>query len=193
MKPTRREFLGATAAAALPAMGSPKSQPRRGKRPNVVILLVDDLGPGDLACYGNTQVNTPNIDRMHSESVRFTNFYVQPLCSPTRASLMTGRYCFRGGVVDTWVGVAMMRPDEVTLAQALSEGGGYRTGIFGKWHLGDHYPLRPNDRGFQETLTFESGVIGQTGGPLDNPRSNPILLHNGETRTVSGLLYRYLL
>lgn len=180
-EPTRREFLGTlgSAAAALPVMDL-AAQGSKRKRPNVILILTDDQAYGDFQCYGNTKLHTPSFDRLYHEGVRFSNFYVQPLCSPTRATIMTGRYCWRGGVMDTWVGVAMMRPNEVTVARLLSEHGGYRTGMFGKWHLGDHYPLRPNDRGFQETLTFESGVIGQTGGPLDNHRINPILLHNGK-------------
>jgi arylsulfatase A-like enzyme len=184
---TRRDFLGSLgSAAALLALDRAAAESKSRERPNVILILSDDQAYGDFGCYGNSQVQTPTLDRLHGESVRFSNFYVHPVCSPTRACLMTGRYCIRGNVLDTWVGVAMMRPNEVTLAQALSQYGSYRTGMFGKWHLGDHYPLRPNDRGFQETLTFESGVIGQTGGPVDNRRINPILLHNGKHEQYEG-------
>ncbi len=184
---TRRDFLGALGTAtALPALDGISADDKPRERPNVILILSDDQAYGDFGCYGNTQVETPVLDRLHGESIRFSNFYVQPVCSPTRACLMTGRYCIRGDVLDTWVGVAMLRANEVTLAQALSQYGGYRTGMFGKWHLGDHYPLRPNDRGFHETLTFESGVVGQTGGPVDNHRINPILLHNGKHEQYQG-------
>ena len=184
---TRRDFLGVLgSAAAWPALDLAAAEGKSRERPNVILILSDDQAYGDFGCYGNPHVKTPTLDRLYGESVRFSNFYVQPVCSPTRACLMTGRYCIRADVLDTWVGVAMMRPDEVTLAQALSQYAGYRTGLFGKWHLGDHYPLRPNDRGFQETLTFESGVMGQTGGPLDNHRIDPILLHNGKHEQYQG-------
>ena len=83
-------------------------------------------------------------------------FYVCPVCAPTRASLMTGRYNYRTGAIDTFLGRAMMHPDEVTLAEMLAKAG-YRTGIFGKWHLGDNYPLRAMDQGFQESLVHNGG------------------------------------
>jgi arylsulfatase A-like enzyme len=184
---TRRHFLGSLgSAAASIALTKAGAEIKKQERPNVILILTDDQAYGDFGCYGNTQVETPTLDKLHGESVRLSNFYVQPVCSPTRACLMTGRYCIRGNVLDTWVGAAMLRPEEVTLAQVLSQYGGYRTGMFGKWHLGDHYPLRPNDRGFQETLTFESGVMGQTGGPFDNHRINPTLLHNGKHEQYEG-------
>ena len=107
------------------------------KRPNVLIIMTDDQGFGDLACNGNPVVRTPHLDQMAKESVRLTNFYVSPVCSPTRASLMTGRYNYRTGVVDTYLGRSLMHTDEVTLAEML-KWAGYRPGIFGKWHLGDN-------------------------------------------------------
>ena len=123
----------------------------RGDRPNVVLIITDDQGYGDLGVHGNPKIHTPNLDRLAGESVQLDRFYVSPVCSPTRSSLLTGRYNYRTGVVDTFLGRAMMHPDEVTLAEMLGAAG-YRTGIFGKWHLGDNYPLRPIDQGFQEAL-----------------------------------------
>ncbi len=100
-------------------------------RPNIILIMTDDQGYGDVAFHGNPKIRTPNMDRLAREGVRFENFHVNPVCSPTRASLLTGRYYYRTGVVDTYIGRSMMHPDEVTIAEMLS-GAGYRTGIFGK-------------------------------------------------------------
>src|SRR4051794_14364681 len=106
-------------------------------RPNVLVILTDDQGHGDLGCHGNPKIKTPHLDRFASQSVNLNCFYVSPVCAPTRSSLMTGRYNYRTGAVDTFLGRALMRPDEVTLAEMMRSGG-YRTAIFGKWHLGDN-------------------------------------------------------
>ena len=132
------------------------------------------------------KIRTPNLDRLARQSVRLKQFYVSPVCSPTRASLLTGRYNYRTGVVDTYRGRSLMHPDEVTLAERL-RAAGYRTGIFGKWHLGDNAPLRPIDQGFQEALVLKGGGIGQ---PSDLPGGShyhdPVLLHNGSPRRFTG-------
>src|SRR5262245_32981817 len=109
--------------------------------PNVIIVLTDDQGYGDLSCHGNPVLKTPSLDRLHKESVRLTNFHVDPTCSPTRSALLTGRYSSRTGVWHTIGGRSLLRRDEVTLADHFAKAG-YRTGIFGKWHLGDNYPFR---------------------------------------------------
>ena len=137
----RRLFLSA-AAAGLAACG-PGTSPER--RPNVILLITDDQGYGDLGCHGNSMIRTPHIDRLHSESVRFTDFHVDPLCAPTRAALMTGRYAYRAGVTAAFAGRSILRRDETTMAE-IFRANGYRTGLFGKWHLGDNYPFRPNER-----------------------------------------------
>ncbi len=173
----RRKFIGALAAtAAGPAISA--SQTRAGRPPNVVLIITDDQGYGDLGCHGNDRLKTPHIDAMATQSVQFTHFYATPVCTPTRAGLMTGRYNFRTGAVDTYRGRAMMHAEEVTIAEALSSAG-YRTGIFGKWHLGDNYPLRAMDQGFQESLVHRGGGIGQPSDPPGNSYFDPILLHNG--------------
>ena len=133
-------------------------------RPNIVVIITDDQGYGDLGVHGNPKIKTPNLDEFARQSVRLKNFYVSPVCAPTRASLLTGRYNYRTGVVDTYLGRAMMHPDEVTLAEMLAAAG-YRTGIFGKWHLGDNAPLRPIDQGFQQALVIKGGGIGQASDP----------------------------
>ncbi len=173
------------AATACPASFFFSSCRNRSRRPNVILILTDDQGYGDLGCHGNDKLRTPSLDRLYRESLRFTNFYTCALCSPTRASLLTGRYNYRTGVVDTWVGQALMRTEEVTIAEFL-KAAGYRTGIFGKWHLGDNFPLRSNDQGFEESLVHNDGLIGSISDPADNHYDDPILQHNGRAEMVKG-------
>jgi len=150
---------GITPADALAQRNDSPDRPV--SRPNVVLVMTDDQGYGDLGCHGNTMIRTPNLDRLYRESVRFTDFHVDPTCSPTRAALMTGRYSTRTGVWHTVMGRSLMYDDEVTIADVFSSAG-YRTGIFGKWHLGDNHPMRPQDRGFDHWVIHGGGGIGQT-------------------------------
>jgi arylsulfatase len=139
----RRSFvraIGASAAAAALAHAA--------ARPNVVILFTDDQGYGDLSCHGNPVLKTPNMDRLHSESVRFTDFHASPMCTPARGQLMSGVDALRNRATSVTAGRAVLRRDLPTMA-GIFAANGYRTGIFGKWHLGDNYPYRPMDRGFQ--------------------------------------------
>ena len=161
--------------------GQPASD---GRPPNVIIVLTDDQGYGDLGAHGNDKIRTPSLDRFAAEGVELTNFYVSPVCAPTRASLLTGRYYYRTGVVHTSRGGAKMHADEVTLAERLRDAG-YRTGIFGKWHLGDNYPMRPMDQGFEESLIHKSGGINQT---PDRPNDyfDPLLWKNGQRFEAKG-------
>ena len=155
--------------------------------PNVIIIITDDQGHGDFGFHGNPVLQTPHLDAMARNSARLENFYVSPVCAPTRASLMTGRYNYRTRVVDTYIGRAMMEPEEVTLAERLSDAG-YNTGIFGKWHLGDSYPMRPIDQGFKESLVHRGGGIGQPSDPTgaEGKYTDPTLLHNGELKEMEG-------
>ena len=160
------------------------------KHPNVVLVLTDDQGYGDLGFNGNPHVKTPVLDRLARESVRFNNFYVCPVSAPTRSSLMTGRYSLRTGVRDTYNGGAMMAASEVTVAEMLKIAG-YTTGIFGKWHLGDNYPMRPCDQGFDESVVHLSGGMGQPGDITtffrgDSSYFDPILWHNGKQQAYKG-------
>lgn len=141
------------------------------KKPNVVIILADDQGWGDLGINGNTNLQTPNIDKMASEGVRFTNFYVCPVCSPTRAELLTGRYHVRGGVYSTSAGGERLDLDETTIADVFKKAG-YATAAYGKWHNGMQYPYHPNARGFDDFYGFCSGHWGEY--------FDPMLEHNGE-------------
>jgi arylsulfatase A-like enzyme len=161
------------------------SETKKPKRPNVILILTDDQGYGDLACHGNPIVKTPNLDKLHKQSCRFTNFHVDPTCSPTRSALMTGRYSSRTGVWHTVMGRSLLRRDEVTMAQILAALG-YRAGLFGKWHLGDNYPYRPQDRGFHEVLTFGGGGIGNTPDAWGNNYFDDTLRHNGQWKKYTG-------
>ncbi len=156
-------------------------------RPNVILVMTDDQGCGDFGIARNEAIETPNLDAMARRSASMTTFYVSPVCSATRACLMTGRYNYRTRCIDTYVGRSMMDPDETTVAEILA-GAGYATGVFGKWHLGDCYPMRPIDQGFQESLVHRGGGLAQPSEPRENRRryTNPILFHNGRQVQTTG-------
>ncbi|MCD6596752.1 MAG: arylsulfatase, partial [Bacteroidales bacterium] len=160
------------------------------KKPNVLLIMTDDQGFGDFGFTGNPDVITPNLDKLAQRSIFFNNFHVSPVCAPTRSSLMTGKYHALTGVYDTYNGGAIMATEEVTLAEILKDHG-YKTGIFGKWHLGDNYPFRPQDQGFLTTLIHPSGGIGQVGDIYnyfkgDSSYFNPVLLKNGIPTNTKG-------
>lgn len=131
-------------------------QAEKPPKPNILLILTDDQGYGDLGIHGNEWVKTPNLDRLARESARFDRFYVSPLCAPTRASLLTGRYHLRTGVVSVSNGLETMNSEEYTLAELLLDQG-YRTGIFGKWHNGQHHPNHPLSQGFEVFTGFSAG------------------------------------
>ena len=160
------------------------------EHPNVILIITDDQGYGDFGFTGNPHVKTPVLDNLASQSIRFNNFYVCPVSAPTRAGLMTGRYSLRTGVRDTYNGGAMMASSEVTIAEILKEAG-YSTGHFGKWHLGDNYPMRPVDQGFDESVMHLGGGMGQPGDittyfRFDSSYFNPVLWHNGKQQRYNG-------
>jgi arylsulfatase A-like enzyme len=150
-----------------------------------VLIMTDDQGWGDFGFHGNQKIKTPRLDQLARQSIELTQFYVSPVCSPTRASLLTGRYNYRTGAIDTYLGRSSMAPDETTLAEMLSAAG-YSTGIFGKWHLGDNYPTRAIDQGFGEALVHRGGGVGQPSDPPGNSYFDPMLLHNGRDEKTSG-------
>ena len=131
------------------------------ERPNVVFVLTDDQGYGDLSCHGNPVVKTPHIDALYDESVRLNDYHVGPTCAPTRAGLLTGHYANSTGVWHTIGGRSLLRADEISMADYFRDSG-YVTGIFGKWHLGDNAPYRPQDRGFDTVVVHGGGGVGQT-------------------------------
>lgn len=159
-------------------------------RPNIIFILTDDQGYGDLSCHGNPVLKTPNLDRLHDESVRFTDFQVSPTCSPTRSALLTGRHEFRNGVTHTIFERERLAPGAVTLAEVLKDAG-YATGIFGKWHLGDEPDRWPSRRGFDEMFIHGAGGIGQSypgscGDAPGNTYFDPAILHNGRFEKTRG-------
>ena len=156
-------------------------------RPNIVLIMTDDQGYGDLGVQGNPLIRTPHIDKLAADSAVLQNFYVSPVCTPTRACLMTGRYNYRTRAIDTFRGRAMMDTNEVTIAEMLRTGG-YATGIFGKWHLGDCYPMRPIDQGFDVSLVHRGGGIGQPSDPpgAEDKYTDPILFRNGQAESLKG-------
>lgn len=156
-----------------------------GRPPNVVLIVSDDQGYPDLGCTGNPILNTPHLDRLYRESVRLSDFHVDPTCSPTRAALMTGRYSMRTGVWHTVMGRHMPRAEERMMPQVFADNG-YATAMFGKWHLGDNFPFRPQDRGFGEVLMHGGGGIGQIPDAWDNDYFDDTYLHNGRPEKFSG-------
>ena len=132
--------------------------------PNIVVILTDDQGWGDLSLNGNNDLSTPNIDSLAKDGASFDRFFVCPVCSPTRAEFLTGRYHVRGGVYSTSAGGERLNLDEITIADTFKSAG-YTTGAFGKWHNGMQYPYHPNGRGFDEFYGFCSGHWGDYFSP----------------------------
>ncbi len=155
------------------------------ERPNVVVVITDDQGYGDLSCHGNPVLRTPHIDALFEQSVRLADYHVSPTCSPTRSALLTGHWTNRTGVWHTIMGRSMLRENEVTIGQVF-EAAGYATGMFGKWHLGDNHPFRPEDRGFREVLRHGGGGVGQTPDYWDNAYFDGSYWHNEVVQPVSG-------
>ncbi|MEI6865688.1 arylsulfatase [Flavicella sp.] len=155
------------------------------QKPNVIIVITDDQGKGDLACEGNPYIKTPNIDAFYSQAVRFTNYHVSTTCAPTRGSLMSGRHCNRVNVFHTINGRSILFEDEVILPQIFAQNG-YTNAMFGKWHLGDNYPYRPEDRGFHEVLRLGGGGIGQGPDYWGNDYFDDTYWHNGVTEKYNG-------
>ncbi len=158
---------------------SHKGEVDDAQKPNIVLILTDDQGWGDLSSHGNEMIQTPNLDTLRTESASFLNFYVSPVCAPTRASLLTGRYALRTGT--SWVThrKEVMRSEELTLAELLKNHG-YKTGIFGKWHNGQQYPNDPLGQGFDEFFGFSAGHW--------NNYFNATLQHNQEEVATSGYI-----
>ncbi len=153
--------------------------------PNVIVVMTDDQGYGDLAAHGNEMISTPHLDRLAEVSVRLTDFHVDPTCSPTRSALMCGRYSTRTGVWHTIMGRSLMAPEEATIAE-MFRNNGYRTGMFGKWHLGDNWPLRPRDQGFEHAVWHHGGGVGQGPDYWGNDYFDDTYEINGQWRQFEG-------
>lgn len=164
---------------------NPDNKKQETSKPNVILVITDDQGYGDFGCHGNPYIQTPNLDVFHKEAVRLTDFHVSPTCAPTRAALMTGRYTNRTGVYHTIAGWSLLRENEKTLGNMFEEAG-YKTGAFGKWHLGDNYPFRPFDRGFQETVVHGGGGVQQTPDYWNNDYFDDTYFKNGQPQPYKG-------
>ncbi len=170
--------LVAITVATQPCEGAPK-------RPNVVFVLTDDQGYGDLSCHGNPVLKTPYLDRLAQESLRFTDFHVSPMCTPTRAELLTGRSALASGAYCACSGRTFLRRSMPTMAEAFSAAG-YRTALFGKWHLGDNYPHRPEDRGFRHAVYHLGWGITSTPDHWANDYFDDFFVIDGETKQFPG-------
>ena len=179
MRRTPRFMTGVLSFLALSSLAA------AADRPNVIVVITDDQGYGDVGAHGNTMIETPHLDALHAESVRLTDFHVDPTCSPSRSAVMSGRYSTRTGVWHTIMGRSLMDGGEETVAEVFRDGG-YRTGMFGKWHLGDNYPLRPQDQGFEHVVWHHGGGVGQGPDHWDNDYFDDTYEVNGEWRPFEG-------
>jgi len=189
MTKCRRIFCTSVLASVLALAGS-RPVAAALQRPNIIIVMGDDVGYGDYACLGNPVIRTPGADAFYKQSVRFTDFHVSPTCAPTRAALMTGRHEFKNGVTHTIYERERLTLKATTISQVLKSAG-YTTGIFGKWHLGDEPDRWPDKRGFDEMFIHGGGGIGQTfpgscGDAPGNTYFDPAILHNGRFEKTTG-------
>ena len=177
-------FFISTLAPAFVFAGDPTVRLRKNA-PNVVIVITDDQGYGDLSCHGNPVLKTPSLDALYAESIRLTDYHVSPTCAPTRSSLQSGHWANRTGVWHTIMGRSMLRVGEPTIGEVFSNSG-YATGMFGKWHLGDNYPFRPEDRGYTHVLRHGGGGVGQTPDVWDNAYFDDTYFLNGTPTKFKG-------
>src|SRR5688572_10366044 len=171
---SRRQLLTSGGAAAALGLSSwPDRAAAQDTRPNILIVLADDQGWGDLSLHGNRNLSTPNIDSIGREGALFENFYVCSVCAPTRAEFLTGRYHSRGGVRGVSTGQERLNIGEKTFVDAF-KAAGYATGCFGKWHNGSQWPYHPNARGFDEYYGFTSGHWGEYFDPPLEQNGRPV-------------------
>ena len=159
--------------------------PTSTQRPNVIVVLTDDQGIGDLGCHGNPWLKTPHLDAFYAESVRLTDFHVSPLCTPTRAAIITGRYPINNGAWATFKGRDAISGNAITIADVFQQNG-YTTGLFGKWHLGDNYPTRPTDCGFEVAVHHLAGGVGELSDYWGNSYFDDTYYVNNEPQEFEG-------
>jgi arylsulfatase A-like enzyme len=174
----------ATLAAAAVLLGGAAAG-AADRPPNVIVILIDDQGYGDLSCHGNPILETPHLDALAADAVRLTDYHASPFCSPTRASILTGRLCRSVGVHGL-NGIGQHMAVEPRTMAELYAAAGYVTGIFGKWHLGDRWPLRPMDRGFAESVVFPDGAVSTVPDHWGNDYVDDTYLENGRPRAFKG-------
>lgn len=165
--------------------GNSQNNSRNGQQPNVILVLTDDQGIGEIGAHGNPWIQTPNIDKFYKQSVRLTDFHVNPVCTPTRAAIMTGRYPINNGAWATYKGRDALSEGAYTMAQLFQQNG-YKTGIFGKWHLGDNYPARPTDLGFDVAVHHKAGGVGELSDYWGNNYFNDIYYVNNKPQQFEG-------
>ena len=153
--------------------------------PNVIIVMTDDQGYPEVSAHGNPVLQTPNLDRLHGQSLRLSDYHVAPMCTPTRGQLLTGLDAARNGAVNVSSGRALLRAEVSTIADFYGEAG-YSTGVFGKWHLGANYPYRPQDRGFQESVWYPSSSIPSVPAYWGNDYFDDVYMHNGKEKQFKG-------
>ena len=178
-------WINFTKSLALVLLAIPCKTTANTKKPNVILIMTDDQGYGDIAAEGNKFIKTPNMDKLHDQSVRLSNYHVSPTSAPTRSALMTGKHSNRAGVWHTVNGRSILLENQNTIATIFKKNG-YATGMFGKWHLGDNYPSRPQDNGFDEVLTHHGGGVGQSPDFFDNDYFDDTYLHNGVLTKYKG-------
>jgi arylsulfatase A-like enzyme len=163
----------------------PTKQTTIAKQPNIILVMTDDQGYGDFGMNNNPIVQTPSIELLANESQRFSNFHVDPTCSPTRAALMSGKYSLRAGVWHTVMGRHMLNDQHYILPEILKDNG-YKTAIIGKWHLGENYPFRPQDQGFEHVLIHGGGGVGQAPDYWENDQFDDTYYLNGKEKKYNG-------
>ena len=161
------------------------SEAKTQRPPNVILILTDDQGIGDMGCQGNPWLKTPNMDAFYEEAVRLTDFHVSPLCTPTRAAIMTGRYPINNGAWATFKGRDALSPGVTTMADIFKQNG-YTTALFGKWHLGDNYPVRPTDCGFDVAIHHLAGGVGELSDYWGNSYFDDVYYVNNEPKQFEG-------